>query len=116
MHEDGLVKSLLGQVARLASEHAATGVEMVKVRVGAFSGVEPELLQSAFERRAPRTIAQGARLIVERVPLRAACQNCQQTFPIEQYHFVCTFCQSAELHVIEGEELLLESVTLEHAS
>ena len=56
MHERSLVRSLLAQVQALAAEHPADRVAAIRVRIGEFSGVEPELLQSAYEElAAPRT-------------------------------------------------------------
>jgi hydrogenase nickel incorporation protein HypA/HybF len=48
MHEVSLVHSLFDQADRAIGTHAATEVRLVRVRVGAMSGVEPALFDTAF--------------------------------------------------------------------
>ena len=52
MHEASLVESLLEQVQTLVSEHGGGDVEVVEVEIGPLSGVEPELVDLAFQRLA----------------------------------------------------------------
>jgi len=108
MHEASLVKSLLEQVDRLAAEHAAVAVEEVRVRIGPLSGVEPMLVSLAFERLAPA----GANLVVEEVPLTARCRDCCKLFELKQFRFHCSYCESSDVDVIEGDVFMLESITI----
>lgn len=113
MHEASLVRALLRQVEELMQQHRATGVKEVKVTVGEFSGVEPQLLESAFARQVPETLARGSQLVVERAALQAQCPACSHEFAIEHFRFVCPLCGNTELTITGGEELMLESVTME---
>jgi hydrogenase nickel incorporation protein HypA/HybF len=108
MHEASLVKTLIEQVDRLASEHAAAAVDEVRVRIGPMSGVEPLLVSAAFERLAPA----GTRLVIDEVPLTARCRDCGESFELEQFRFRCPSCQSADVEVIEGDGFVLESITI----
>ena len=56
---------------------------------------------------------EGAELIIERVPVRGRCRNCQHEFNIESIFFLCPNCQNANVEVIQGDELLLESLEVE---
>lgn len=113
MHERSLVRSLLRQVQALAAEHAADRVVAIRVRVGEFSGVEPELLQSAYEELVAPTTLCGAEFMVERVPLEATCDQCGKSFAVDNYRFQCPDCGSLKLTICGGEELLLESISME---
>lgn len=113
MHERSLVRALLRQVEKLATEYPASRVVQVRVRVGEFSGVEPELLATAYDDLVTSTPVRGAKLTMERVPLQAKCDNCGHLFRIEQFEFHCTGCGSCQVSVQGGEELLLESVVME---
>ena len=115
MHERSLVRALLRQVADVAAEHPGSQVQSVRVRVGEFSGVEPELLAIAFDDMVQDTPLFGAELDMERVPLEASCDDCGNQFRIERYRFECNQCGSVKLAVRGGEELLLESVVLKEA-
>jgi hydrogenase nickel incorporation protein HypA/HybF len=113
MHEYSVVRSLLRQIELLAKQHRASRVNRVQVSVGEFSGVDIDLLESAFVQLAPESIARGAALQLRRVGLRAECRTCQQSFDVENFRFRCPVCEETEISVIGGEHLVLDSVTLE---
>ena len=115
MHERSLVRALLRQVQTVADENAAARVVSIRVRIGEFSGVEPELLCSAYEDMVQDTPLRGVELKMKRVPLDAVCEQCGHQFRIERFRFECDKCGSPKLLLRGGEELLLESVTLEDA-
>ena len=97
----------------MAAEHPGSRVVSVRVRIGEFSGVEPDLLSSAYDDLVQDTPLQDAALDMERVPLEAVCDQCGHQFRIERFHFECDQCGSLRLTLRGGEELLLDSVTLE---
>jgi hydrogenase nickel incorporation protein HypA/HybF len=114
MHEASLVRSLIAQLELLARRHSARRVTAVNVTVGEFSGVEPDLLQAAFERQTADTWLAGARLLLARAALEARCEACRMTFTVERFDFRCPHCQGGgAAKVIRGEELMLESFMVE---
>ena len=113
MHEASLVESLLRQVVSLMQEHGAQRVHTIRVCVGEFSGVEPELFRSAYELLVDDSPARGAALELRTVPLRARCSACHQEFSVQQFCFQCPACECRQVDTIQGEDLLLESVALE---
>jgi hydrogenase nickel incorporation protein HypA/HybF len=113
MHERSLVRALLRQVEAIAEEHAPSRVVGIRVRIGEFSGVEAELLRSAYEELSAETMLEAAELTVDRVPLEAVCRQCGETFCIARFRFECPNCGGAQLTISGGEELLLESVVME---
>ncbi len=115
MHEMSLVQSLLGQVEALMREQQAESVVSIRVSVGRFSGVEPELFRSAYDTVVDLTPVRGAELELVEVPLESRCRECGHQFVHEQFRFECPSCRSRELDIERGEELILESVTLEQA-
>lgn len=113
MHEQSLAKALLRQVGEIAQQHAASRVTEVKLIVGEFSGVELELLKLAIVRQAESGPLCGARLSLQRAPLVAHCGDCSRQFPVQNYTLQCPTCGLRNVVVVQGEELVLESVTLE---
>lgn len=111
MHEQSLVKSLLRQVELIVCEHQAQGVSEIQVEVGPLSGVEPLLLSSAFDQIVDGTIAQGAKLVINSVPLRAACANCQLESDVHDFNFRCPTC-AQNRKVTSGDRFMLDGVTL----
>lgn len=115
MHEYSLARMLLKQVDEVRRRQRADRVLAVKVRIGEFAGVEPELLASAFDDLSAATAVHGARLEMDRVSLTIRCETCRSESGIRHFRFLCPQCGSHAVHVLGGEELLLESVTLECA-
>jgi hydrogenase nickel incorporation protein HypA/HybF len=112
MHEYSLARALLEHVHAQQVRQSARRVAAVKVTVGEFAGVDAELLELAFRDLAIGTPAEGADVSISRVPLEARCQKCGHEFEIQRFRFVCPNCSTADVRIIRGEELMLESVTL----
>lgn len=113
MHERSIVRALLKQVRQLQTEQGAEGVVAVKVSIGDFSGVEPNLLRSAFDEMINDSPYCGARLELRKVPLESRCQSCSTEFAVENFRFRCPRCGDSHVETVRGEGLILESVTLE---
>ena len=69
MHELAVCQGLLRQVQQIALENRARSVERILLRIGGLSGVEPPLLERAFEIARMGTLAQEAELVIEEGPV-----------------------------------------------
>lgn len=113
MHEFSVASSLLHLVEGHARAHAATRVVRVHVRIGEQSGVEPELLRSAWELVSERSPAAGAELSLHAVPVRWECRTCAALLaPEAGLH--CPAC-GGPASLASGLELFLDRVELEVA-
>lgn len=112
MHELAICQGLMREVERVAHAAGADRVVSVTVRIGPLSGVEPQLLESAFPLASAGTSAAGARLIIERAALRVRCQRCGGESEVPSTRLVCTHCGHWRVQVLSGEELLLARVEL----
>lgn len=108
MHEASMVRRLIEMVASEAERSGGEEVSVVRVEVGALSGVEPMLVQLAYDQLIPGSRLSGSRLEIEVVPLRARCEQCG-VFEVPQFHFSCPRCGSPRTVVVSGEELRLVS-------
>jgi hydrogenase nickel incorporation protein HypA/HybF len=94
-------------------QERAQRVVGIRVSVGEFSGVEPELLRSALEQLVDDTEVRGAQFWLERVPLELSCNDCAGQSKVRRIRFQCPQCGGHNVTIVRGEDLLLESVTLE---
>jgi len=114
MHEYPIVESLL----RVALEHAeaanAARINALNLALGQSSSIEEDSVRFYWEGLAKGTIAEGATLHFRRVPTTFRCFSCGAEFalgnPSEQQ---CPYCRSAQVQVIEEEELRLESLDVD---
>jgi hydrogenase nickel incorporation protein HypA/HybF len=81
--------------------------------VGEFSGVDPELLEIAFEEMISETPLCGAVLELKLIPLEARCETCEKHFTVQRFEFLCPECRSPNITILRGEQLMLESLVME---
>lgn len=112
MHERSLALALLNQVVAHAAAQGGVRVEEVRVQIGPLGGVEPLLLQSAFEEVALGSIAAGACLRIDEVPLVARCLDCEDEFVVERFRFHCPACSSGRTRLIQGDGVMLQSIRI----
>jgi hydrogenase nickel incorporation protein HypA/HybF len=113
MHELSICQSLLTQVNNIAAEHHATSVEKIFLQVGPLSGVEPELLQSAFPIARADTIAAEAELVIQQMPIQVRCKTCHAETTAKANRLLCGECGDWQTELLSGDELLLERVEMQ---
>ena len=115
MHEYSIVQSLLDVIEDNAKKNGASKVTKVVVKIGVLSGVEPHLLEIAFNTFKEKTICEDAEFVMNIQPIIARCQTCghENSYPKNQIFFECEKCSGVELDVIDGEDMLLMSLELE---
>jgi len=109
MHEAAITSGLMRLLLEQAAKHAVTRVTRVTVRIGRLKAVEPRSLAACFEMFAEGTLAEGAELVIESVPITGRCQSCGVLFEVEKYVFRCLECQGSDIAILSGEELYMDS-------
>ena len=113
MHEVSICESIVDIIRVTAEKERASKVTSVRLKVGEMAGVVEDALRFAFEVVSKDTIAEGARLDIEHVPLTARCRSCNREFHIVGYAFSCKHCDSPEIEVVSGRELQIEDIDME---
>jgi hydrogenase nickel incorporation protein HypA/HybF len=103
VHELSIASAIV-EVATDRSDGAP--VLEVAVEVGELSGVVADALLFAFDVAAAGTPCQGARLVVEPVPVVVHCPACGTDGPLaEPMRFRCAACGTPTGEVVRGREL-----------
>lgn len=113
MHEYSVVQALLEQVESLAVEHRAQKVTKVVVKIGVMSGVEPHLLEVAFETFKEKSVCDGAEFVMTIQLLTIRCRACGEQHELEGSYCRCPACESSDVEVIDGEDMFLMSLEME---
>jgi hydrogenase nickel incorporation protein HypA/HybF len=111
MHEYSLVVSLIERAESEAKQRLAKSIRRISIRVGELSGVEADLLSSAFEIARTDTLCKSTVLDITRERARWACPNCQATLD-PSISLRCSTCDMAG-KLAEGGELLFEQMEIE---
>jgi len=114
MHEVGLMQRALDIALERALQHGAQRIHRITFRVGAESGVVPEVIETAFAIVTQGTLAAGAQLTIDYVPLICFCHLCDQEFqPLDgDLLHTCPHCHHQGGEVRRGREFEIASIDL----
>jgi hydrogenase nickel incorporation protein HypA/HybF len=111
MHEVSLMEQTLEIAIAQARSQNSTQIHHLKMRVGEVSGVVPEALNFAFDVVTQGTIAEGATLQIEMVPIICHCPQCDRDFPpVDAYIYECPDCGNFSFQIRAGREIELISL------
>jgi hydrogenase nickel incorporation protein HypA/HybF len=113
MHELAIAHSLLEVILNQAEKHDAKKIKTIRLKIGDMAGVLVESLEMGFFISSQDTIAEGATIEVERVPLIVKCNHCGIEQRIKEYTFRCQKCFSDQVTIISGRELLIDSIDVD---
>ena len=120
MHELSLAQALLDLAVKHAQGHP---IQALRVRVGALSGVVTDSLEFCFDFSSKGTLAEGARLIFEAVPVPLRCRACGAATSTDRYgdrpayeavslalEEGCPICGGKELDIVGGSDFQLVEI------
>jgi hydrogenase nickel incorporation protein HypA/HybF len=105
MHE----MTLCVGVVRLAEDAARcekfARVLSIVLEVGELGQVAPEAMLFCFQAVSRGTIAEGAQLLIERVPGAGWCLACERTVSLSERFGACPRCGRHQVQMTAGDEL-----------
>ncbi|WP_058119978.1 hydrogenase maturation nickel metallochaperone HypA [Photobacterium kishitanii] len=113
MHEYSIVGALIEQCEQHARDNDANKVTRVAIKVGILSGVEPALLETAFQTFKLEGICHDAEFEMHIQPLVLSCLECGQETIHNERSIICQHCHSNRTHVLDGEDLMLMQLEVE---
>ena len=115
MHELAVCQGLMTQVEAVAQREHATRVTSITLQIGPLSGVEGRLLAEAFPIASAGSIAAGAQLLIEDMPIVVECSRCGARSAVVPNRLLCAQCGDWRTRLVSGEEMLLKSLELERS-
>jgi hydrogenase nickel incorporation protein HypA/HybF len=106
MHELSVIQDVVKIVLSYAEKNGVHKVLNVSLKVGELRDVVDEWMQRFFDYTSKGTIAEGAQLKIERVPVVFQC-NCGETFSVnikEKREIACPQCKGGNVTLIAGRE------------
>lgn len=111
MHEYSIVASLIDRVQQEAAAYEHARVHRLHVKIGELSGVEIDLLKTAFDTFRERTVCDDAELSIHAVAPRWVCAHCERDVTPGAV-LRCPTCERPA-QMVEGDEIILERIELE---
>ncbi len=113
MHEYSIVQSLIESCEDHAKQNDATKVTKVVVKIGVMSGVEPHLLNEAFNLFKEDSICDGCEFVMNIQKVKIECRECNKVSELQKNEYLCPHCKSVEIKIIDGEDMFLMQLELE---
>ncbi len=113
MHEYSIVSALLEMCEENAQKENAKKITKVEVKIGKLSGVEPYLLQTAFDTFKEKTICDRAEFIMHLQDVVIRCNVCNQEFTLAKNEFICPKCKSFDIDTVDGNDMYLMRLEME---
>jgi hydrogenase nickel incorporation protein HypA/HybF len=110
MHELTQTQNLLDLVLKNSNSK-----RIVKVRllIGPFSDEREESIRFYWRDLSKGTASEGAVLHFDHIQADMTCLACGGTFSLEDNESICEFCQRRRSHLLNEDEVMLESIDVE---
>ena len=112
MHELAVTQAI---VTAITERMGDARISVVRLEIGALSGVLADAVRFCFDLVADGTTVEGATLVIDEPPGRARCLDCAGEFGAGHVIVLCPACGSARADVLSGKELLIKSVEVSPA-
>ena len=113
MHELAIAEGIIETAVPAAERSGAKRILEIRLKVGALSGVFPECVRECLDELSKGTIAEGARLVIEPVPITIRCRGCGVVSQIERSQFKCPVCGSDDFEITGGREYFVDTLEVE---
>lgn len=110
MHELSIMNSLFDILQDIAKENNLKKIYKVTLSVGKMRQIVPVAMEMAFTAVTNGSVAEGAKLEMESIPIKMRCSSCGDEFLVEHNIFICPNCESSKLEIISGDELIIKNI------
>ncbi len=113
MHELSVATRILNLALQSLEQQHLTKVHTISLKVGVMLGYEPQWMQHYFEKIAKGTPAEGAKLLVELMPIVFRCRDCGREFAFDAHgtdDCSCPDCHGFSYDMISGKEFEIEQM------
>ena len=109
MHELQVTEQILNIALKHVEGHDVDRIVNIHLRIGELTDLEEEWIQHYFDYLSKDTLAENAKLRIEKVPIVLACDDCGANFEISKQQLSdakCPECEDDEpdLRLISGRE------------
>jgi len=116
MHELPITESILKIVLKHAQVNDVKKVKTIHLRIGRLSDLEDEWIQRYFDYLSKGTVAEGARIEIERAPIVMQCNACSASYEWEVSKMgdvICPACGGKSGTLLSGREYTITEMEAE---
>ncbi|MDY6934701.1 MAG: hydrogenase maturation nickel metallochaperone HypA [Spirochaetota bacterium] len=115
MHELSIMSSILDIVTDYANRNNANRILSINLEIGELSDIIPHWMQQYFDIISNGTIAENAKLVIDKIPAFIRCVDCGAEFRLsgDDWQFFCPKCESTDVQMLSGREFTVKSIEVE---
>jgi len=111
MHEVSIAVDLQKIILEVACKHQLNKILTINVQFGELVQIIPDIFQSAFQEICRDSLAQGAEVKIEILPVRIKCVRCGSELQVSKDgDYKCSKCNSPDIEIIQGKEVFIKSI------
>ena len=112
MHEFSICQSIIQAALDELKKIQPKPAHLTKVRIvtGQYHQLVPDNLLFAYDVLSKNTPAEGSSLEIKLLPIVGQCRSCGWSGEIHKSMYICSACGTADIDVIGGKELYLDSL------
>ena len=89
MHEMSIAEGILDVALDTLRQHDASVIHSVQLDLGPYGWSRARFSPILLGSRYKGTAAEGSRIEINTIPIEGKCLDCDKTFPVENYKFIC---------------------------
>jgi hydrogenase nickel incorporation protein HypA/HybF len=116
MHELPITENILNIVLNSARVNNARQVMSIHLQVGKLSDLQDEWLQRYFDYLSKGTVAEGAKLKIERTPVMIQCSACPVSYEadtVQMRNLVCPACGANRGTLLSGRDYYIKAIEVQ---
>jgi len=116
MHELPITESILKIVLKHAEMNGVQKVMVIHLQIGKLSDLEDDWIQHYFDYLSKGTVAEGAKLKIERTPVMVKCHACSTSYEAETARMgdlVCPRCGEKDGTLLSGREYTIKEMEVQ---
>jgi hydrogenase nickel incorporation protein HypA/HybF len=113
MHELQVTERILDIAVKHAAGHDVSKIVRIGLKIGELSDLEDEWIQRYFDYLSRGTVAENAKLAIQRAPIVLECESCSHSFDVRKEELgdaACPECGGSDCRLISGREYLIENI------
>ncbi len=113
MHELPVIERILSTVLKHAETNNVKRIVAIHLEVGRLSDLQDEWMQRYFDFVAKSTLAEGAQLKIERIPIKMACGHCSTVYEVSFENMdtaTCPSCGEKGGSLVSGKGYFIKSM------
>jgi hydrogenase nickel incorporation protein HypA/HybF len=121
MHELSMADAIVKTVIDVAEKNQAEEILEVTIEVGKLTMLNPEQLRFLLDVLGENTLLEGAKIIIEEIPVEIKCHSCGHTGSTnpddDSDHYMmivkCPQCDERNLEIVKGQECNVKNIRIE---